>query len=544
MGRDKAGLVWLCLLATGLSAPAALPDDGQLDAALAAVRADEARRVEVFARAAKSVVCIFGDRERGGGGSGVVIDPAGYGLTNFHVVQPFIKTRLGYGGLSDGRLYSLKVLGIDPGGDIVMFKLEGKPQFDYAPLADSDLLRVGQRVAAMGNPFVLAEDNQPTITLGIISGLHRYQEGQGNLLEYADCIQVSTSINPGNSGGPLFDLEGRVIGINGRASFEERGRVNVGLGFAVSINQIKRFMPGLRCGRMQEHGTLGATVRTVGDDLIVSAVQAFSPAEKAGVQLGDALREVAGRRVRTPNDYNNIIATLPANWPVMMKLSSNGRPVDVMVRLERLPLRLPLTYLLDMEHNHAELKAVLDRHSRTTRECVEGELSQVVFRGRVRAGVEAAERECELVFTLDDAVTEGDSSLLLEAVVREEWRRLCLPLLTRPRIDLKWEMLAGDEVDGRIVNVIEYRPRPESRVRWKFDWQSDELLQVTFGDREEPEMVYWTPASPGRRGGLDWPSEWTRRAGDELLVIEFDSVTLESNATKTVGDGARAEDDK
>ena len=97
-----------------------------------------------------------------------------------------------------------------------MFKLEGKQRFDYAALGDSNTLRVGQPVAAMGNPFVLAEDNQPTITLGIISGLHRYQEGQGNLLEYADCIQVSTSINPGNSGGPLFDLEGCVIGINGR----------------------------------------------------------------------------------------------------------------------------------------------------------------------------------------------------------------------------------------------------------------------------------------------------------------------------------------
>ena len=223
------------------------PSDAASPQDLAAVRADEAQRVEVFARAAKAVVCIFADHQRGGGGSGVVIDPEGYGLTNYHVVQPFIESRRGYGGLSDGCLYPLKVLGIDPGGDIAMFKLEGKQRFDYAALGDSNTLRVGQPVAAMGNPFVLAEDNQPTITLGIISGLHRYQEGQGNLLEYADCIQVSTSINPGNSGGPLFDLEGRVIGVNGRASFhdeEDRYRVNVGLGYAVSINQVRRFMPG------------------------------------------------------------------------------------------------------------------------------------------------------------------------------------------------------------------------------------------------------------------------------------------------------------
>src|SRR5947199_406932 len=94
----------------------------------------------------------------------------------------------------------------------------------------------------MGNPFLLATDFKPTVTFGLVSGVHRYQYPAGTLLEYTDCIQIDTSINPGNSGGPLFNMDGELIGINGRGSFEKRGRVNSGVGYAISINQIKNFM--------------------------------------------------------------------------------------------------------------------------------------------------------------------------------------------------------------------------------------------------------------------------------------------------------------
>src|SRR5207237_5136646 len=116
---------------------------------------------------------------------------------------------------------------------------------------------VGDWSMAMGNPFVLAEDQHPTVTLGIVSGTHRYQPGDGlNTLVYGNCIQVDSSINPGNSGGPLFNLRGEVIGINGRGSFEERGRVNVGLGYAISSKQIKNFIPELLATKIVQHGTL------------------------------------------------------------------------------------------------------------------------------------------------------------------------------------------------------------------------------------------------------------------------------------------------
>lgn len=529
------------------AAPAGVGGDEITDA-FAAVRAEEARRIEVFARAAKAVVCIFSDDERGGGGSGVIIDPEGYGLTNFHVVQRFVESRQGFGGLSDGQLYPLKLLGIDPGGDIAMFKLGGKDHFEYAPLGDSDTLRVGQWAAAMGNPFMLAEDFSPTITLGVISGMHRYQEGQGNLLEYADCIQVSTSINPGNSGGPLFDLAGRVVGVNGRASFEDekhRQRVNVGLGYAVSINQIKRFLPGLRAGRLVHHGTLGATVRRAGDELLVSTVQAFSAAERAGMQLGDELLELAGRRLRTPNDYQNILATLPANWPVTLKFRRDGQVLETVARLDRVPLRVPLLYLVDIEHNHAELAKLLDRHARQMRSRVGRPFSRVTFAGRVHSEAGDADRPFTVVVAslLEAPVaavgTQPTSDDPLGPTLRDEWRELALPLLARPELDLRWELLDGDEVAGRIVNVVDRRLDSGERIRWKFDWRSHELLHVTVGDDEQPAAVVWRPASLQPFGELDWPREWTRRTqSGEEIVIEIESITILPAATGQMPPGS------
>src|SRR5262249_57080616 len=100
------------------------------------------------------------------------------------------------------------------------------------------------------------------VVLGLVGGTSRYQYPSGNLLEYTDCIQIDTSINPGNSGGPLFNMDGELIGINGRGSFEKRGRVNSGVGYAISINQIKNFLPLLKAGIDTDHATLGALVRT------------------------------------------------------------------------------------------------------------------------------------------------------------------------------------------------------------------------------------------------------------------------------------------
>src|SRR5260370_24265245 len=212
------------------------------------VKNAEAKRIAAIEKARRSVVAIFGPGGQGGG-SGVLIDKDGYALTNFHVVEgagPVMQC-----GLRDGVLYDAALVGLDKVGDVALIKLlpQKKGQdFPFAVLGDSDKVKAGDWCMAMGNPFLLATDFNPTVTFGLVSGVHRYQYPAGTLLEYTDCIQVDASINPGNSGGPLFSMDGELMGINGRGSFEKRGRVNSGAGYAISINQVKNFMGPLRAG--------------------------------------------------------------------------------------------------------------------------------------------------------------------------------------------------------------------------------------------------------------------------------------------------------
>ena len=205
----------------------ALPARGDVDDS---VKKAEAERIAAIAKAAPTFVAIYA-KDGQGGGSGVVISPEGYALTNFHVTH-----EAGIGmkcGMADGKLYDAVIVGIDPTGDLAMIKLLGRDDFPAAELGDSDLMHAGDWCFAAGNPFLLATDFHPSISYGVVSGVHRYQYPSGTLLEYSDCLQVDAAINPGNSGGPLFNAQGQLIGINGRGSFDKRGRVNVGVGYAI-----------------------------------------------------------------------------------------------------------------------------------------------------------------------------------------------------------------------------------------------------------------------------------------------------------------------
>ncbi|MFN5323098.1 MAG: S1C family serine protease [Planctomycetota bacterium] len=304
------------------------------------VRAAERQRLEAIRLVEGSVVAIY-DFGRQGGGSGVVIDPSGIVVTNHHVIMGAgVK---GVAGLSDGQLYEWDLIGTDPGGDVAIIQLKGKDRFPSSRLADSETVCVGDWALAMGNPFVLTEDQAPTITLGIVSGVKRFQEGAGqNQLVYGNCIQVDSSINPGNSGGPLFNLSGRVIGINGRGSFLDRGRVNVGLGYAISSNQIKNFLPDLLATKLVEHGTLDANFSDQGGRVICSTINEVSPVAEAGLELGDELLEFEGEAIRSANQYMNLVCTLPADWPARLKVrKSDDSLKEVVVRLLGLPYAKP-----------------------------------------------------------------------------------------------------------------------------------------------------------------------------------------------------------
>jgi len=324
------------------------------------VLAAQAERIAVIARVAPAVVCVF-DRGQRSGGSGVVIDAEGYGLTNFHVVAGLLETRRGWGGLSDGRLYELEVLGIDPTGDVAMFRLHGRERFPFAPLGDSDRVGIGDTAIAMGNPFSLSEDFTPSVSLGIVTGVHRYQEGvRGNLI-YTDCIQVDAAINPGNSGGPLFNAAGEIVGINGRISVSTRGRYNVGFGYAIASNQIHRFLPALRAGLLARHGTLQAAVDTADRGVVFAEMIRGASAFKAGARVGDGLRAVDGVPIVSPNHFASLLGTYPEGWEILLDLQREGKPLPTVARLDPIEPRLQEPFAVDRAVNLQEVRRVLRR---------------------------------------------------------------------------------------------------------------------------------------------------------------------------------------
>lgn len=291
----------------------------------------ERERVAAVQKAMPSAVSVFVPGG-GGGGSGVLISPDGFALTNFHVSSPagnYMRC-----GLSDGRIYDAVIVGIDPVGDLALIQLLGRNDFPYAEMADSLQARAGQWCMVIGNPFLLNTNLQPSVSWGILSGVGRYQYPSGTLLEYADCLQTDASINPGNSGGPLYDAQGRLLGIVGRASFEKRGRVNVGVGYAISINQAKNFLGDLYSGRIVDHATLGATVATDEEGRAsVSNILDSSDAYRRGLRYGDTILEIDGRAVNNANEVQNVLATLPAGWRVKLTYRTEDETVRTLVRL-------------------------------------------------------------------------------------------------------------------------------------------------------------------------------------------------------------------
>src|SRR5437879_8605988 len=219
-------------------------------------------------------------------GSGVLVDPKGYILTNNHVIENAqdIIVRL-----SDQRKFTARLVGRDPKTDLAVLKVDAPAALPAAELGDSDHLRVGQWAIAIGNPFGLDR----TVTVGIISATARNRVG---VATYENFIQTDASINPGNSGGPLLNLDGKVIGIN--TAIVAAGQ---GIGFSIPINQAKEVMRQLIASGRVVRGWLGIAIQDVTDELagtfgvregvLVAEVMKGGPAEAAGVRQGDIIVE-------------------------------------------------------------------------------------------------------------------------------------------------------------------------------------------------------------------------------------------------------------
>ncbi len=280
-----------------------------------------------------------------GGGSGVTISADGYVLTNDHVAG---KRKVWQVRQAGGKVYVADLVGTDPIGDVALLKMRGATGVPHVTLGDSDAARVGQTVIAIGNPFGLGmTDDSPTVTTGVISATNRYQ---GN---YSDAIQTDASINPGNSGGPLLTLDGKLVGINGRISTRFGTRSNTGIGYAISINQIKRFLPTLKAakGGKVHHGIIkGLALRTFipgrgGEDkAIVRLVRKGTTAEKAGFQPGDVILSLDNYPIVNYARFAGVLGTYPSGTTVNVRVMRGDKKADVAVKLDLRPIPGPVEF--------------------------------------------------------------------------------------------------------------------------------------------------------------------------------------------------------
>jgi serine protease Do len=282
--------------------------------------------------------------ERMGLGSGVVVAADGYVLTNNHVIDGADEIIVTLG--KDKHEYKAKKIGNDPATDIAVLKIDAS-NLPAITFADSAKVRVGDVVLAVGNPFGLTQ----SVTMGIVSALGRAGiergMGAGDNTRYEDFIQTDASINPGNSGGALVDADGRMIGIN-TAIFSLSGG-NQGIGFAVPANLARGVMESLiKTGRVSR-GFLGIGLQPLSEDLakqfkidstngaLVSEVQAKSPAEKAGIQTGDVVVEVGGKKIEGPRELQLMVAALAPGSKVDVKLLRDGKEKTLSVELAERP---------------------------------------------------------------------------------------------------------------------------------------------------------------------------------------------------------------
>ncbi|MBI2422153.1 MAG: DegQ family serine endoprotease [Candidatus Hydrogenedentes bacterium] len=259
-----------------------------------------------------------------GQGSGFLIREDGYIVTNNHVVSEAdrIKVRT-----VDGKEYTATVVGSDPKTEVAVVKIEGDHTFPFLPLGDSDKLRVGEWVLAIGNPFGLSH----TVTAGIVSARGR---SEVDITDYSDFIQTDAAINPGNSGGPLLNVHGEVVGLN-TAIFSRSGG-NVGVGFAVPINMVKFISNQLIENGSIQRGFLGVHIQDVDSGIakhfqladpsgaIVADVQPDSPSAQAGLQRDDIITEVNGEKVKDASSLRSRIASTQPGTAIDLTILRDG----------------------------------------------------------------------------------------------------------------------------------------------------------------------------------------------------------------------------
>ncbi|WP_315367260.1 DegQ family serine endoprotease [Kingella oralis] len=264
-------------------------------------------------------------------GSGFIISPDGYILTNTHVIKGMTNIKVT---LNDKRQYPAKLIGQDEKSDVALLKIEAK-NLPTVKIGNPDELRSGEWVAAIGAPFGF----ENSVTSGIVSAKNRTLPDDG----YMPFIQTDVAINPGNSGGPLFNLKGQVVGINSQIYSRSGGFM--GISFAIPINVAMNVADQLKATGKVERGQLGVVIQEVSYDLaktfglnkptgaLVAKVLAGSPAEQGGLKVGDIIRSVNGSEVRSSSDLPMTISSLKPNQTVKLGVWRKGQMLDVEIKL-------------------------------------------------------------------------------------------------------------------------------------------------------------------------------------------------------------------
>lgn len=271
-----------------------------------------------------------------GVGSGVIIDEKGYILTNNHVIDDADRLKVT---LADGRVLKGRVAGSDEVTDLAVLKVESEEPLPAATLGDSEGLKAGQIVLAIGNPFGLT--GGPAVTAGIVSSLDRSIQTRNGVLEL---IQTDAAINPGNSGGPLVNTKGEVVAINTANMPYAQG-----IGFAVPVNTAKKILqeliekgkvsrPWIGISSMKVTPRLARHFRLpAGEGALVAGVEPYSPADDAGLRRGDIIEEIDGSRVEDPSQIAAKVKGKQMNERVVLTVNRYGRQLQVPVQVDERP---------------------------------------------------------------------------------------------------------------------------------------------------------------------------------------------------------------
>lgn len=280
------------------------------------------------------------ERRQQGLGSGVIIDPRGYVLTNEHVVRGAdeLSVTLQF---PEEKKFTGKVVGADPRTDLAVIKISSKNPFPHAALGDSDKVRVGDWAIAIGSPFGLEQ----TLTVGVISAVRQTLSIEG--ANYTDMLQTDAAINRGNSGGPLLNVRGEVVGINS-AIYAPTG-VFAGIGFAIPVNRVKEIMDQLIEKGRVVRGWLGVEILSVNDviaqqfglpraeGVMINNVLPGSPAEKAGLRRGDVVVSVGGQKTPNQEVLMDVVGRTAPNTRLDLTLVRDGREIKVPLTTGEMP---------------------------------------------------------------------------------------------------------------------------------------------------------------------------------------------------------------